>query len=125
MIPKCTDNCGRLAKDLGLDVEKFSSLLYMVGVKISNDRYFVVSKFRILKKQKISYSIFYFRIYFLFEYLFKLFKHLKYMLIYKIVNSWNFDRFPNCSILKIWCCSKLDNFRNLMFVEIAKFGKFF
>ena len=47
------------------------------------------------------------------------------MLIYKIVNSWNFDRFLNCSILKICYCSNLNNFRNLMFFEISKFVTFF
>ena len=46
------------------------------------------------------------------------------MIIYKIVNSWNFDSFPNCRILKICYCSELNFFRNLMFFEIAKFGKF-
>ena len=56
--------------------------------------------------------------------MFKLFEHSKYMIIYKIVNSWNFDSFPNWSILKICYCSKLNNFRNLMFVVIAKFWKF-
>ena len=47
------------------------------------------------------------------------------MIIYKIVNSWNFDRFPNCSILKICYRSKLNTFSNLMSFEIAKFWKFF
>ena len=47
------------------------------------------------------------------------------MEIYKIANSWNFDSFTNCSILKICYCSKLKNFRNLMFFEIEKFGKVF
>ena len=46
------------------------------------------------------------------------------MVIYKIVNSWNFDSFPNCGILKIYYCSRLKNFRNLMFFEIEKLGKF-
>ena len=54
----------------------------------------------------------------------KIFKHSKYMIIYKIVNSWKFDSFPNCSILKICYCSKLKNFRNLMFFEIEKFWNF-
>ena len=52
--------------------------------------------------------------------MFKLFEHLKYMLIYKIVNSWNFDGFPNCSILKKFYCSQLNNFRNYKFFEFAK-----
>ena len=46
------------------------------------------------------------------------------MIIYITVNSWNFDSFSTCSILKICYCSKLNNFRNLMFFEIAKLGKF-
>ena len=35
-----------------------------------------------------------------------------------------YDSFLNRSILKICYCSKLNNFRNLMFCEIEKFGKF-
>ena len=43
------------------------------------------------------------------------------MIIYKIVNSWNFDSSPNYSILKICYCSKLKIFRNL---EITNFCNF-
>ena len=46
------------------------------------------------------------------------------MIIYKIVNSWNFDSFSNCSIWKFAIVRKLNNFRNFTFFEIAKFGKF-
>ena len=56
--------------------------------------------------------------------MFKLFEHSKYMIMYKIFNSWNFYSFSNCSILKVCYCSKLNNFRNLMFFEMEKFGKF-
>ena len=56
---------------------------------------------------------------------FKLFEHSKYMIICKIVNLWSSDSFPNRSILEIYYCSKLNNFRNFMFFEIAKYGKFF
>ena len=42
------------------------------------------------------------------------------MRIKKIVNSWNFNSFLNCSILKIYYCSKLKNSRNFMFFEISK-----
>ena len=47
--------------------------------------------------------------------MFELFEHSKYMIIYKIVNSWNFGSSPSCSILKICYCSKSNNFRNLIF----------
>ena len=35
------------------------------------------------------------------------------MVIDKMGDSWNFDSFPNCKILKIWYFSKLNNFKNL------------
>ena len=47
------------------------------------------------------------------------------MIIYKIVNSWNFDSFPNCGILKICYRSKLNNFRNFIFFSNCKILKFF
>ena len=56
--------------------------------------------------------------------MFKLFEHSKYMIINKIVNSWNFDSFPNRSILKNFYRAKLKNFRNWMFFETARFWKF-
>ena len=37
----------------------------------------------------------------IFQYLFKLFEHLKFMIIYKIENLWNFHSFPNCKIFKL------------------------
>ena len=62
--------------------------------------------------------------FFLFSYLFKLFEHLKYTIIHKIANLWNFNSFVNCKILKILYLSKWYNFRNLMISEIVKFGTF-
>ena len=46
------------------------------------------------------------------------------MTIYKVGNLWNFYSFPDCKNLKIRCFSKLNNFRNLMIIEILKFLKF-
>ena len=64
----------------------------------------------------------YFFIFILFK--FKTFEHSKYMIIYKIVNSWNVNGFPNCSILKIWCLYKylghFWNFQNWRFFELFR-----
>ena len=49
-------------------------------------RNFEISKFRILNERKMIYSIFFSRIYSSFLYLFKLFVHSKFMIIYKIGN---------------------------------------
>ena len=46
------------------------------------------------------------------------------MITYKIKNLWDFDSCPNFKIWKICYFSKLNNFRNLMIVEIIRFGKF-
>ena len=83
-----------------------------------------ISKFRIINARKMSFLFFKFRIYFLIRYLFKLFEHSKYMIIYKIKNSWNVNSFPNCSIFKICYFSKLNILKYLMFFEIGIFGKF-
>ena len=48
----------------------------------------------------MSFSILYFQIYFLFLYLFKLFEHSKYMIIYKSENLSNVDSLPNFKFLK-------------------------
>ena len=45
-------------------------------------------------------------------------------IVYKNVDSWNFNVFPNCSIFKICYSSKLNNLKNFMFFEIGIFGKF-
>ena len=45
------------------------------------------------------------------------------MIIYKSVNSWNVNIFPNCSIFEFCYFSKLNNLKNLMFFEIGIFGK--
>ena len=80
--------------------------------------------FRILKERKKRVIRFvHFRINFLF-FLFELFEHSKYMIIYKIINLWNFDSFPNCKISKILYFSKLNNFRNLIFFETKIFWNF-
>ena len=68
-------------------------------------------------------------------YLFQLFEHSKYMIIYQIGNFWNFESFSNCQILKICEFSKFNNFRSLInlwidknenstILGIVKFGKF-
>ena len=57
------------------------SNLFWLGVKNWNDQYFGVLKFLILKEQNMSYSFFFYvRIYFLFQYLLKLFEHSKYII---------------------------------------------
>ena len=85
----------------------------------------IFRSFEISSIKTMSYSIFYFRIYFLFLYLFKLFEHPKYIIIYNIVNLGNFNNFSNCSILKICYCSKLNNFRNLFFFfKLKNLGNF-
>ena len=71
-----------------------------------------------------NFEFVYYRIYFLFLYLFRLFEHLNCMIIYKIDNSTNFDSFRKCRILKNFYSSKMNNFRNFMIFEIVKFGKF-
>ena len=72
----------------------------------------------------MSYSIFHFRIYFLFFYFFKIYEHSKYIIIYQTGNFWNFDSFPDCQILKISWFSKLKNFRNSIFLWISQQRKF-
>ena len=72
-----------------------------------------------MKDQSFDFLIFEFFFFFMFE----LFEHSKYMIIYKIGNLWNFDRFPNCKILKICYFSKLYNLRNWIILEIVQFGK--
>ena len=66
-----------------------------------------------------------FLIYFLFKYLVKLFEHSKYMIFYKILNSWNFNSFPNCSISKIWCFLKLEYLENFTNFSNSKFFEFY
>ena len=44
--------------------------------------------------------------------------------VFRKFETSNIEIFSNCSILKSCYCSKLNNFRNLMFFEIEKFGKF-
>ena len=76
-----------------------------------------------MKYSIFYYSIFYYSIFFLFWYFLKLFENSKYMIIHKIVNLWNVDSFPNCSIVKIcFFISKCNNSKNLMFFEIGIFG---
>ena len=57
----------------------------------------------------MNYLIFYFRINFLFLYLFKLFEHSEHMIIYKIESFWNFtnSKFLKFSPLEILEFSKL------------------
>ena len=77
-----------------------------------NDRYFELSKFRILKERKINYSILLFSILKKNLYLFKLFVESKYVMIYtrKIGNLWNFDSFKNFEICYFPKLSNLGNF---------------
>ena len=85
--------------------------------------YFGISKFRILKERKMSYSIFYFQIFLNFCICSNYLK-TQYMLVYKIGNLWNFDSFRNLKILKICYFSQLNKFRNLTVLKIVRFGKF-
>ena len=58
-----------------------------VGGEFGTTKFRILNKkFQILRERKMSYLIFYFRIYFSFLYLFKLFEHSKYMIIQKIGN---------------------------------------
>ena len=52
--------------------------------QMQNERYFEISKIRILKERKMSYSIFVISIFILFLYLFKLFEQRKSLIIHKI-----------------------------------------
>ena len=66
-------------------------------------------------------SIFYFVIYFLFLYIFELFEKLKYMIICKIGNLWNFD--SSTQTMRFYFL-KLLNFRNFMISEVARSERF-
>ena len=79
--------------------------------------------FEYWKKERRVIRIFYLQIYSSFLYLFKLCKHSKYEIIYRLGNLWNFYGFPNCKILKMIYFSILYNFRNFRIFKIGKFGK--
>ena len=69
--------------------------------------------------QRCVIRFFYFQIYVLFLYLFKLFDHWKYMVTYKIGNLWNFI------ILEIRWCSKLENFESFLNFPNWKCSEFY
>ena len=65
----------------------------------------------------MSFWFLIFKFIILFFCLFKVFKHLKCMIVFHIENFWNFNNFASCQILN------LTNFNNLPSFEIARLRK--
>ena len=63
-----------------------------------------------IKKQKMRCDFLFSNSFFIFRFLFELFKYSKYMIIHRIGNLWNFDSFTNCEILEIFGIFKVGNF---------------
>ena len=85
-----------------------------------------ISKFRNSEYENNErWDFFNFKFIFLFLYLFKLFEHLKYIIIYESGNLWNFNSFSDYDISKFLYSSKWYNLGNFWNFPSAKFLEIF
>ena len=102
-------------------------LLEQLNVKRMIVRNFKIRRILKEKNERWVTRFFYFQIYFLFLYLFKLFWHSKYKIIYEFWNLWNFNSFCNCKILEIFRIFHVRNFCSFLrwiFLEFSEFNIF-